>query len=54
MVAREKYAGVNLIAFYKKNQSDEDCLKYLSEIKWENGFVCKKCWNTTFCKGKER
>jgi hypothetical protein len=51
MNAREKYTGVNSIEFYKKFQTDEDCLKYLSEIKWENGFACKKCGNTTFCKG---
>lgn len=53
MATREKYTGVNSIAFYKRFQTDEDCLKYLSEIKWENGFVCKKCGNTTFCKGKK-
>jgi hypothetical protein len=33
--------------------SDEsECLKFLAERKWENGFVCKKCGNTNYCKGK--
>ena len=53
MDAREKYTGVNSIDFYKKFQTDEDCLQYLSAKKWENGFVCKKCGNTTFCKGEK-
>ena len=34
-------------------QSDEKCLEFLSEIKWGNGFVCKKCSNTNSCPGKE-
>lgn len=31
---------------------DEKCLGFLSQIKWENGFVCRKCGNTNFCPGK--
>jgi hypothetical protein len=34
-------------------QSDEKCLEFLSNLKWANGFVCKKCQNTNFCAGKE-
>ena len=30
----------------------EDCLHFLADKKWEDGFVCKKCGNTNFCKGK--
>ena len=51
MNARKKYIGVNSIEFYKTFQTDADCLKYLSEIKWQNGYICKKCGHTTFCKG---
>ena len=32
--------------------SDEKCLEFLSNIKWKNGFVCRKCGNTNFCIGK--
>lgn len=32
--------------------TEEDCLKFLADKKWENGFVCKKCGHTNFCKGK--
>jgi len=30
----------------------EKILKFISDIKWEDGFVCKNCGNTNFCKGK--
>ncbi len=33
--------------------SDEKCLAFLAEIKWEKGFVCKKCGNTNSCPGDE-
>jgi len=32
---------------------DEKCLEFLANLKWENGFVCKKCGNTNYCPGKE-
>lgn len=32
--------------------SEEFCQKVLSEVKWENDFVCRKCGNTNYCKGK--
>ena len=51
MNAREKYVGLNSIEFYKRFQTEENCLQYLSAIKWQNGYVCKKCGHTTFCKG---
>lgn len=33
--------------------SDEKCLEFLANLKWANGFVCKKCGNTNSCPGKE-
>jgi len=34
-------------------RNDEKCLEFLSNLKWANGFVCKKCGNTNYCHGKE-
>lgn len=34
-------------------QNDEKCLEFLANLKWTNGFVCKKCGNTNSCPGKE-
>ena len=33
--------------------SDEKCFEFLANLKWVNGFVCKKCGNTNSCPGKE-
>lgn len=33
-------------------RDDEKCLAYLSDLKWKNGFVCKKCGNENCCDGK--
>lgn len=35
-------------------QSDEKCLEFLAEVKWENGFKCRKCGNTNYCPGKSQ
>ena len=33
-------------------RSDEKCFEFLAEVKWENGFICRKCGNDNFCHGK--
>jgi ribosomal protein L37E len=33
--------------------TDYVCLEYLSQLKWEEGFACKKCVNTKFSVSKE-
>ena len=33
------------------NDNDK-CLEFLANLKWENGFECKKCGNTNYCAGK--
>ena len=39
--------------FVNRFKCNEDCYKYLSEIKWPDGrFVCAKCGNTTFHVGR--
>ena len=52
---REKYIGVNSIEFNKYFQTDEDCYRYLSEIKWSivSPYQCKKCSHNNYGKGKK-
>lgn len=40
------FKGQNLIEFSEHFKTDEDCKKYLSKLKWENGFKCRKCGHT--------
>ncbi len=53
MEPRDKFIGVNSIKFYQRFVSDDECYKYLAGIKWENGYVCRKCGHTHYCKGEK-
>ncbi len=33
-------------------QSDEKCYEFLAELKWSEGFTCRKCGNINHCPGK--
>jgi len=33
-------------------ENDNKCLEFLAELKWGDGFVCRKCGNTNYCPGK--
>ena len=33
-------------------QSDERCFEFLADLKWSNGFECRKCRNLNYCPGK--
>ena len=40
------------IDFKSVFSDDEKCLEYLADEKWQNGFVCRKCGHTNYCRGK--
>lgn len=31
---------------------NDKALQFIADIKWENGFVCRKCGHTNYCSGK--
>lgn len=33
-------------------EDEEECLRVLSEHKWKDGFRCRKCGHTNYCKGR--
>jgi hypothetical protein len=39
----EIFKGQNVVEFIERFNSDQKCKEYLSEIKWSNGFICRKC-----------
>lgn len=53
MEKRDIFVGVNSINFNKRFRTDDDCLAYLAEIKWEKGYMCKKCGTTKYIKGSK-
>jgi hypothetical protein len=43
--------GVDFEEFSKIYPDREACFKYLSELKWANGYSCRKCGNTNYLSG---
>jgi hypothetical protein len=52
---RNKFEGMNSIKFNRYFQSDADCYRYLSAIKWssELGYKCRKCGHLKYGKGEK-
>jgi len=51
MEKRDRFVCVNSIKFNKRFGSDDDCYLYLSTLKWEQGYKCKKCNKEKYIKG---
>lgn len=47
------FKNISFIQFESTFDSEEKCLKFLSEEKWKDGYICRKCGHTNFCKGKK-
>ena len=46
----EIFKGENIIDFGKVFPDNESCMSYLADLKWQDGFVCKKCGHTSGCR----
>ena len=47
------FIGIGIIDFRKQFKTEEDCLKYLVQIKWGNGYKCIKCGHNEYYKGRQ-
>ena len=47
----QRFKSLSLFEFQERFKTSEDCLIYLSNLKWKDGFVCKKCVHTHSCAG---
>lgn len=47
------FEGVTIIEFKKRFKTNEDCMQYLVEQKWPDGFTCKRCGHTCYTKGRQ-
>jgi hypothetical protein len=45
---------LSLEEFSKVFPNEFTCLRYLEDIKWHNGYACKKCGNTKYSEGEIR
>lgn len=46
------FKDFGIIEFEDYFSSDEQCLEFLANTKWQQGFSCRKCGHTNYCKGK--
>lgn len=42
------FKGQNLLQFAERFKTDLDCKEYLGQIKWKDGYDCRKCGNNTY------
>ena len=50
----QRYKSLSLFEFQRRFPNDEACLKYLSDLKWSNGYRCKRCGNDKYNKGNTK
>lgn len=46
-----KYKSLSIFEFQERFADESSCYQYLVELKWKDGFTCKKCENTHYCRG---
>ena len=47
------FTGITTQQFREQFKTEEDCLKYLMDLKWGNGYKCPKCEGKEYFKGKK-
>lgn len=43
---------LDLSKFNDRFTDNDSCLQYLTELKWSEGYKCRKCGHTNYCRGK--
>jgi transposase-like protein len=47
----QRFKSLSLFEFQERFKSVADCLIHLSNLKWKDGFKCRKCGHTHSCSG---
>lgn len=50
----QRFKSLSLFEFQERFSTKEDCLKYLSGLKWGEGYACAKCGHGHYCAGAAR
>ncbi len=50
----QNFKSLSLFEFQERFKSADDCLLYLSELKWANGYTCRKCGHKHSCAGNAK
>jgi hypothetical protein len=51
---KHTFQNLDTAKFKSLFPDDDSCLKYLANLKWSGGFVCRKCGHANYCKGKTK
>ena len=46
------FQGIEIKQFQNQFTDEKACLKHLADLKWKDGYVCRKCGHENYCKGK--
>ncbi len=46
-----KFKSLSIFTFQEQFPDEESCYAYLANLKWANGFSCKKCGHQRSCRG---
>ncbi len=49
---KKLFENINIKEFNSRFSTDEQCLKFLDNEKWKDGFICRKCGHTNYCTGQ--
>lgn len=47
----KRYKSLSIFEFQKRFPDDRSCYEYLADMKWKDGYFCKKCNHNHYCKG---
>ncbi|MEX2566509.1 MAG: IS1595 family transposase [Cyclobacteriaceae bacterium] len=47
----KRYKSLSIFEFQERFPDDRSCYEYLADMKWKDGYICKKCSHTHYCKG---
>lgn len=48
----QRFKSLSIFEFQARFTTTDDCLIYLADLKWSNGFHCRKCGHRHCCNGK--
>ncbi len=48
----QRFKSLTIMEFQQKFSDSVTCMAYLAEIKWRDGYSCKKCGHGNYCDGK--
>ncbi len=49
---KKLFENIDIKEFETRFSSEDQCLKFLVDDKWKNGFICRKCGHTNYCEGQ--